>query len=166
MLDRSAQVRLSGHIGLPTLNRPTAGHQYLFVNGRPVRDQLLVGAVRGAYADFLARDRHPMLALFLELDPEEVDVNVHPAKAEVRFRDPALVRGLIVGALRHALAARATAPPPPSRRRPSAPSPPAWRRRPHATRSRRRISATVSAAGDPHTCRAIWPTRWRPIKRR
>src|SRR5918994_5541463 len=99
-----AQVRLSGHIGLPTLNRPTARHQYLFVNGRPVRDKLLVGAVRGAYADFLARDRHPMLALFLEIHPEEVDVNVHPAKAEVRFRDSALVRGLIVSALRHALA--------------------------------------------------------------
>jgi DNA mismatch repair protein MutL len=98
-----AQVRLSGHIGLPTLNRPTARHQYLFVNGRPVRDKLLVGAVRGAYADFLARDRHPMLALFLEIHPEEVDVNVHPAKAEVRFRDSALVRGLIVGALRNAL---------------------------------------------------------------
>jgi DNA mismatch repair protein MutL len=96
-------VRLSGHIGLPTLNRPTARDQYLFVNGRPVRDKLLVGAVRGAYADFLARDRHPMLALFLEIDPREVDVNVHPAKAEVRFRDAQLVRGLIVGALRHAL---------------------------------------------------------------
>ncbi|HEV7371787.1 DNA mismatch repair endonuclease MutL [Arenibaculum sp.] len=96
-------VRLSGHIGLPTLNRPTAREQYLFVNGRPVRDKLLVGAVRGAYADFLARDRHPMLALFLEIDPREVDVNVHPAKAEVRFRDAQLVRGLIVGALRHAL---------------------------------------------------------------
>ncbi|UEM22260.1 DNA mismatch repair endonuclease MutL [Skermanella mucosa] len=97
-------VKLTGHIGLPTLNRPTARHQYLFVNGRPVRDKLLVGAVRGAYADFLARDRHPMLALFLDIHPEEVDVNVHPAKAEVRFRDSALVRGLIVGALRHALA--------------------------------------------------------------
>ena len=104
VLAERAQVRLSGHIGLPTLNRPTARHQYLFVNGRPVRDKLLVGAVRGAYADFLARDRHPMLALFLEIHPEEVDVNVHPAKAEVRFRDSALVRGLIVSALRHALA--------------------------------------------------------------
>lgn len=97
-------VRLVGHIGLPTLNRPTAAGQYLFVNGRPVKDRLLVGAVRGAYADFLARERHPMLALFLELPPEEVDVNVHPAKTEVRFRDQALVRGLIVGALKHALA--------------------------------------------------------------
>jgi DNA mismatch repair protein MutL len=98
-------VRLSGLAGLPTLNRATARDQYLFVNGRPVRDKLLVGAVRGAYQDFLARDRHPMVALFLELAEEEVDVNVHPAKAEVRFRDAARVRGLIVGALRQALAA-------------------------------------------------------------
>ncbi|WP_207455052.1 DNA mismatch repair endonuclease MutL [Azospirillum sp. SYSU D00513] len=97
-------VRLSGWIGLPTLHRPTARHQHLFVNGRPVRDKLMVGAVRGAYMDFLPRDRHPLLALFLELDPQEVDVNVHPAKAEVRFRDQALVRGLIVGSLKHALA--------------------------------------------------------------
>jgi DNA mismatch repair protein MutL len=98
-------VRLGGLAGLPTFNRATARDQYLFVNGRPVRDKLLVGAVRGAYQDFLARDRHPMVALFLDLPEEEVDVNVHPAKAEVRFRDAALVRGLIVGALRQALAA-------------------------------------------------------------
>jgi DNA mismatch repair protein MutL len=97
-------VRLSGWIGLPTLNRPTAARQHLFVNGRPVRDKLMVGAVRGGYSDVLARDRHPVLALFLTLDPQEVDVNVHPAKAEVRFRDQGLVRGLIVGAIRHALA--------------------------------------------------------------
>jgi DNA mismatch repair protein MutL len=97
-------VRLSGYIGLPTLNRGTARHQYLFVNGRPVRDKLLHGAVRGAYHDFLARDRHAMLALFLDVGPDAVDINVHPAKAEVRFRDPGLVRGLIVGACRHALA--------------------------------------------------------------
>ncbi|MGQ9366968.1 DNA mismatch repair endonuclease MutL [Azospirillum sp. ST 5-10] len=97
-------ARLAGWIGLPTLHRPTARQQHLFVNGRPVRDKLMVGAVRGAYADFLPRDRHPLLALFLELDPLEVDVNVHPAKAEVRFRDTGLVRGLIVGALKHALA--------------------------------------------------------------
>ncbi len=97
-------IRLTGYTGLPTLNRGTAQHQYLFVNGRPVRDRLVVGAVRGAYQDFLARDRHPMVALFVELPPEEVDVNVHPAKTEVRFRDAGLVRGLIVGALRHALA--------------------------------------------------------------
>jgi DNA mismatch repair protein MutL len=97
-------VRLTGHAGLPTLNRGTAQAQYLFVNGRVVRDRLLQGAVRAAYQDFLARDRHPMLALFLDLDPQLVDVNVHPAKAEVRFRDAGLVRGLIVGALKHALA--------------------------------------------------------------
>jgi DNA mismatch repair protein MutL len=97
--------RLTGFAGLPTLNRPTAQHQYLFVNGRPVRDKLLTGAVRGAYQDFLARDRHPMVALFLEAPPEMVDVNVHPAKTEVRFRDAGLVRGLIVGALRTALSA-------------------------------------------------------------
>jgi DNA mismatch repair protein MutL len=97
-------LRLTGHIGLPTLNRANAQAQYLFVNGRPVRDKLLYGAVRGAYRDFLAHDRHPILALFLEVPPDLVDVNVHPAKTEVRFRDPALVRGLIVSAAKHALA--------------------------------------------------------------
>ena len=98
-------LRLSGFAGVPTLNRGNARAQYLFVNGRPVQDRLLVGAVRGAYQDFLARNRHPMVALFLEVPPETVDVNVHPAKAEVRFRDAGLVRGLIVGGLRHALEA-------------------------------------------------------------
>ena len=97
-------VSLSGYAGLPTYNRANAAMQFLFVNGRPVRDKLLVGAVRGAYADFLARDRHPALALFVDCDPAFVDVNVHPAKTEVRFRDAGLVRGLIVGALKHALA--------------------------------------------------------------
>jgi DNA mismatch repair protein MutL len=97
--------RLTGFAGLPTLNRPTSQHQYLFVNGRPVRDKLLAGAVRGAYQDFLARDRHPMVALFLEAPTALVDVNVHPAKTEVRFRDAGIVRGLIVGALRTALSA-------------------------------------------------------------
>jgi DNA mismatch repair protein MutL len=97
-------IRLTGFAGLPTLNRGNAAHQHLFVNGRPVRDRLLQGALRAAYADFLARDRHPLAALYVELDPALVDVNVHPAKAEVRFRDPGLVRGLIIGALRHALA--------------------------------------------------------------
>jgi DNA mismatch repair protein MutL len=95
--------RLTGFAGLPTLNRPTGQHQYLFVNGRPVRDKLLGGAVRGAYQDFLARDRHPMVALFLDAPTDMVDVNVHPAKTEVRFRDAGIVRGLIVGALRVAL---------------------------------------------------------------
>src|SRR5487761_2125315 len=100
-----AGFRPAGLAGLPTLNRATARDQYLFVNGRPVRDKLLAGAVRGAYQDFLARDRHPMVVLFLSGPEEDIDVNVHPAKAEIRFRDAALVRGLIVGALRAALAA-------------------------------------------------------------
>jgi DNA mismatch repair protein MutL len=95
--------RLTGRIGLPTLNRGLPRDQYLVVNGRPVRDRLLVGAVRAAYQDVLARDRHPVVALFVDGPPGEIDVNVHPAKAEIRFRDAALVRGLIVGALRHAL---------------------------------------------------------------
>ena len=98
------RVRLTGFAGLPTLNRATSTQQFLFVNGRPVKDRLIIGAIRGAYQDFLARDRHPMVALFVDLPPEEVDVNVHPAKAEVRFRDAALVRGLIVSAIRAALA--------------------------------------------------------------
>jgi DNA mismatch repair protein MutL len=97
-------VELTGFAGLPTYNRASSSLQFLFVNGRPVRDKLLIGAVRGAYADFLARDRHPALALFLECDPAFVDVNVHPAKTEVRFRDGGLVRGLIVSALKAALA--------------------------------------------------------------
>ncbi|MBO6882403.1 MAG: DNA mismatch repair endonuclease MutL [Marivita sp.] len=97
-------VRLTGLAGLPTYSRGAAVAQFLFVNGRPVRDKLLIGALRGAYADFLSRDRHPAVALFIDCDPHKVDVNVHPAKSEVRFRDPGLVRGLIVSALRHALA--------------------------------------------------------------
>jgi len=95
---------VTGFAGLPTFNRGLADKQYLFVNGRPVRDKLIVGAVRGAYADLLARDRHPVVALFVELEPSMVDVNVHPAKSEVRFREAGLVRGLLIGALRHALA--------------------------------------------------------------
>jgi DNA mismatch repair protein MutL len=97
--------RLSGLAGLPTLNRALPRDQYLVVNGRPVRDKLLVGAVRAAYQDVLAKDRHPIVALFLDGPEDEIDVNVHPAKAEIRFRDGGLVRGLIVGALRAALAA-------------------------------------------------------------
>ncbi len=96
-------VRIAGFAGLPTLHRPDTGHQHLFVNGRPVRDKLLLGAVRGAYGDLVPKGRNPYLALFLTLDPHEVDVNVHPTKAEVRFRDSGLVRSLVVGSLRHAL---------------------------------------------------------------
>lgn len=96
-------IMLGGVAGLPTFNRGIADHQYLFVNGRPVRDRLLAGAVRGAYAEMLARDRHAVVALFLDVPVSEVDVNVHPAKTEVRFRDPQLVRGLIVSGLRRAL---------------------------------------------------------------
>lgn len=142
-------VRLTGLAGLPTLNRAYANMQFLFVNGRPVRDRQLTGAVRGAYQDTLPRGRHPMLALFIDCAPEDVDVNVHPAKAEVRFRDQGLVRGLIVGAIRRALAAAGhrastslggaaldalheTPPPPASGPAPAAHSPPAPQYRPHA----------------------------------
>lgn len=96
--------KLTGYAGVPTFNRGNAAMQFLFVNGRPVKDKLLLGAVRGAYREFLASDRHPLLALFLELPARHLDVNVHPAKTEVRFRDAGMVRGLIVGALRHGLA--------------------------------------------------------------
>lgn len=96
-------LRLTGVAGLPTFNRGVADHQFLFVNARPVRDRLLVGAVRAAYAEMLARDRHPVVALFIDVAPQDVDVNVHPAKTEVRFRDAAMVRGMIVSGLRRAL---------------------------------------------------------------
>ncbi|QNQ11171.1 DNA mismatch repair endonuclease MutL [Sphingomonas alpina] len=96
-------LKLGGIAGLPTFNRGIADHQYLFVNGRPVKDRLLVGAVRGAYAELLARDRHAVVALFLDVPSDAVDVNVHPAKTEVRFREPAMVRGMIVSGLRRAL---------------------------------------------------------------
>ena len=98
-------LRLSGYVALPTYNRANTLQQYLFVNGRAVRDRLLGGAIRGAYSDVLARDRHAAVVLYLDLPAGEVDVNVHPAKAEVRFREAGEVRGLIVSALRHALAA-------------------------------------------------------------
>jgi DNA mismatch repair protein MutL len=101
-------VTIDGYAALPTLTRANALGQYLFVNGRPVRDKLLLGAVRGAYADYLPRDRHPLLALFVTLPAREVDVNVHPAKAEVRFRNAGLVRALIVHALKTALAREST----------------------------------------------------------
>ena len=101
-LEREGIV-LGGVASLPTFNRGIADHQYLFVNGRPVKDRLLTGAVRGAYAEMLARDRHPVVALFLDVPADQVDVNVHPAKTEVRFRDPQLARGLIVSGLRRAL---------------------------------------------------------------
>ncbi|HET9511593.1 MAG TPA: DNA mismatch repair endonuclease MutL, partial [Sphingomonas sp.] len=96
-------LRLGGVAGLPTFHRGIADHQYLFVNGRPVKDRLLIGAIRGAYAEMMPRDRHAVVALFLDVPADVVDVNVHPAKTEVRFRDPALVRGLIVSGLRRAL---------------------------------------------------------------
>src|SRR5690606_39136140 len=97
-------VRLAGFAGIPSFNRGNSLHQFAYVNGRPVRDKQIFGALRGAYSDVIARDRHPVAVLFLTLDPAIVDVNVHPAKADVRFRDPGLVRGLIVGAIRQALA--------------------------------------------------------------
>lgn len=97
-------LHLTGYAALPTYSRGAAVAQFLFVNGRPVKDKLLTGALRAAYFDFLSRDRHPAAALFVDCDPQLVDVNVHPAKSEVRFRDPGLARGLIVSGLRHALA--------------------------------------------------------------
>ncbi len=95
---------LTGYAALPTYSRGAAVAQHLFVNGRPVRDKMLIGALKGAYYDLLSRDRHPAAALFIDCDPQLVDVNVHPAKSEVRFRDPGVVRGLIVSGLRQALA--------------------------------------------------------------
>jgi len=95
---------LTGYAALPTYSRGSSVSQFLFVNGRPVRDKVLIGALRGAYSDFLSRDRHPAAALFIDCDPKLVDVNVHPAKSEVRFREPGVVRGLIVSGVRHALA--------------------------------------------------------------
>ncbi|MGE0034905.1 MAG: DNA mismatch repair endonuclease MutL [Xanthobacteraceae bacterium] len=97
-------LRVEGFAALPTLSRANSLGQYLFVNGRPVRDKLLIGVVRAAYADYLPRDRHPIVALFVTIDPREVDVNVHPAKAEVRFRDPGLVRSVLIRSLQDALA--------------------------------------------------------------
>ncbi len=156
-LERGA-ARLTGVAGLPTFNRGVADHQYLFVNGRPVKDRLLVGAVRGAYADMLARDRHAVLALFLEVPPEEVDVNVHPAKTEVRFRDPAFVRGFIVSGLRHALDSE-------GRRSAQAPSAPAmgnWQAEP-ITRSSEPAPALSSLFAREYSAPAVRdaPVPWR-----
>lgn len=103
-------VRLTGYAGLPAFSRGNALHQFVYVNGRPVRDRQLHAALRAGYQDAMARDRHPVAVLFLELDGRDVDVNVHPAKADVRFRDPGLVRGLLVGALRQTLAANTVRP--------------------------------------------------------
>jgi DNA mismatch repair protein MutL len=97
-------VTLTGFASLPTYHRGTSDHQYLYVNGRPVKDRLLLGALRGAYSDVLARDRHCLVCLFVSLPADQVDVNVHPAKAEVRFQDSAAIRGLIITAIRHAIA--------------------------------------------------------------
>ncbi|MFT3978229.1 MAG: DNA mismatch repair endonuclease MutL, partial [Sphingomonas bacterium] len=101
-LEREGVV-LGGVAGLPTFHRGIGDHQYLFVNGRPVKDRLLIGAIRGAYAEMMPRDRHAVVALFLDVPPDQVDVNVHPAKTEVRFRDPAMIRGMIVSGIRRAL---------------------------------------------------------------
>jgi DNA mismatch repair protein MutL len=101
----SAPMRVFGFIGLPTLHRPDSTQQFLFVNGRSVKDKLLIGAIRAAYGDLIPRGRSPLLALFLDVTPSDVDVNVHPAKAEVRFRDAGRIRGLMVGAMRQALEA-------------------------------------------------------------
>lgn len=121
---RRDDITLGGIVALPTYNRGVADHQFLFVNGRPAKDRILVGALRAAYQDLLARDRHPVAALFLDMPPEFVDVNVHPAKTEVRFRDPALIRGLIIGGLRAALADAGHR----SAQRPSAAALGAWQR--------------------------------------
>ncbi|MGF1549463.1 MAG: DNA mismatch repair endonuclease MutL [Sphingomonadaceae bacterium] len=121
---RRGDATLGGVAGLPTFNRGVADHHYLFVNGRPVKDRLLAGAVRGAYRELMPRDRHPVVALFVELPREEVDVNVHPAKTEVRFRDAGAIRGLVVGGLKDALARAGHR----SARQPSAGALGAWQR--------------------------------------
>jgi DNA mismatch repair protein MutL len=136
-------VRLGGVASLPTYNRGVADHQFLFVNGRPVKDRLLIGAVRGAYAEMLARDRHAVVALFIDLPPTQVDVNVHPAKTEVRFREPALIRGMIISGLRHALdqsGFRAV-------QRPSADALAAWQQEPIQTAQGDIFAAPAAAIG-------------------
>lgn len=142
-------MKLTGVAGLPTFNRGVADHQYLFVNGRPVKDRLLVGAVRGAYADMLARDRHAVLALFLDLPPEEVDVNVHPAKTEVRFRDPAFVRGFIVSGLRHALDAAGQR----SAQAPAAPAMANWQAEPITREAAPALGSLFARRPEPYAVR-------------
>ena len=132
-------MRLSGLAGLPTYSRGNAQMQYVYVNGRPVRDKLFAGAIRAAYLDFLRSDRHPVAALFIDCDPRSVDVNVHPAKAEVRFADPGLVRGLVVGALKQALTEKS--------------------HRSADTNARAAIDAL--ARGNGARCRAPAPANWR-----
>ena len=148
------RLAVSGFAGLPTLHRPDAAQQFLFVNGRPVKDKLLIGAVRAAYGDLIPRGRHPLLALFLTLPPDEVDVNVHPAKVEVRFRDAGQVRSLHrQRAGRGALCQRATAPLPPTaarRCRSCAPTSCRSSGRGPATIRRR---AVASVSGSPRPCR-------------
>jgi DNA mismatch repair protein MutL len=143
-------IALGGVAGLPTFNRGVADHQFLFVNGRPVKDRLLIGAVRGAYADLLARDRHAVVALFLALPPSQVDVNVHPAKTEVRFRDPGLVRGLIVGGLRAALDGAGHR----SQQRPSAAALGAWTSEPAAPPAQHSVWQSRAAFTPPPMARA------------
>jgi DNA mismatch repair protein MutL len=147
-------IRLGGIASLPTYNRGVADHQFLFVNGRPVKDRLLIGAVRGAYAEMLARDRHAVVALFLDLPPTEVDVNVHPAKTEVRFREPALVRGMIVSGLRHALdqsGFRAV-------QRPSADALAAWQQEPVRTAQGDIFTAPYTAYQGNYAPRSAFPS--------
>jgi DNA mismatch repair protein MutL len=146
-------VRIEGFAALPTLTRANALGQYLFVNGRPVRDKLLLGAVRGAYADYLPRDRHPVVALFVTLAAREVDVNVHPAKSEVRFRNSGLVRALMVHGLKTALVREGTRASTTGGRatiaafRPAAPRSFDWRRSPSRPGDLRRPSAFVRGGG-------------------
>ncbi|WP_261404844.1 DNA mismatch repair endonuclease MutL [Chenggangzhangella methanolivorans] len=156
------RASIAGHVGLGHLHRATAGAIYLSVNGRPVRDRLLVGALKAAYQDVMPRDRHPVAALDIRVGPGEVDVNVHPAKAEVRFRDPALIRALIVSSVRAKLADRGRSPTPPAapRSRASRPARPSRMRaptaRPRPTPRRR--------AGRPRT--SSRPAAWRRPHRR
>jgi DNA mismatch repair protein MutL len=154
---KRGEASLTGVAGLPTFNRGVADHQYLFVNGRPVKDRLLIGAVRGAYADMLARDRHAVLALFLDIPPEEVDVNVHPAKTEVRFRDPAFIRGFIVSGLRHSLEAEGQR----SAQAPAAPAMGNWQSEPIAQPAPALASLFAREYGSSGVREAV--PQWRPL---